>query len=71
MRRAALRRTTRETDVRVRVALEGTGRAAIRTGIRFLDHMLETVARHGALDLEIAADGASRSLADGRAAIAG
>ena len=57
MRRAALRRTTRETDVRVRVALECTGRAAIRTGIRFLDHMLETVARHGALDLEIAADG--------------
>ena len=57
VRRAALRRKTRETDVRVRLVLDGTGRSAIRTGIRFLDHMLETVARHGAVDLELVADG--------------
>ncbi len=56
-RRAALRRTTRETDIRVRLALDGAGRASVRTGIRFLDHMLETVARHGGLDLDLAATG--------------
>jgi len=43
--------------VRVRIGLDGRGRYAVRTGIRFLDHMLELVARHGAFDLEIAADG--------------
>ena len=41
----------------MRLGLEGQGRYAIRTGIRFLDHMLELVARHGAFDLRIEADG--------------
>ncbi len=54
---AAVRRTTRETDIRVRLNLDGRGRARVRTGIPFFDHMLELVARHGALDLEISAAG--------------
>lgn len=57
MRRALIDRRTRETRLRVRIAIEGKGRYDIRTGIRFLDHMLELVARHGAFDLEIRADG--------------
>lgn len=57
MRRALIDRRTRETRIRVRIAIEGKGRYDIRTGIRFLDHMLELVARHGAFDLEIRADG--------------
>jgi imidazoleglycerol-phosphate dehydratase len=57
MRRAAIRRTTAETDIRIRLDLDGRGRARISTGIRFFDHMLEQVARHGALDLEIDANG--------------
>jgi imidazoleglycerol-phosphate dehydratase len=57
LRKASLRRTTRETDIRVRLNLDGRGRARIRTGIRFLDHMLELVARHGAIDLDIIASG--------------
>ena len=57
MRRASLQRTTNETDIRVRLNLDGRGRARISTGIRFLDHMLDLVARHGALDLEITARG--------------
>jgi imidazoleglycerol-phosphate dehydratase len=50
------RRTT-ETRVRVRLALEGGGRYDVSTGIRFLDHMLELVARHGAFDLTLHAEG--------------
>lgn len=57
MRRAAIARNTAETRVSVALTLEGRGRHRVRTGIRFLDHMLELVARHGAFDLEIAADG--------------
>jgi imidazoleglycerol-phosphate dehydratase len=57
MRRATLRRTTTETDIRLRLNLDGHGRARVSTGVRFLDHMLELVARHGAMDLEIAAKG--------------
>jgi len=57
MRRATLQRTTKETDIRIRLNLDGRGRARISTGIRFLDHMLELVARHGAMDLEITARG--------------
>jgi imidazoleglycerol-phosphate dehydratase len=57
MRRAAIHRTTTETDIRLRLNLDGRGRARISTGIRFLDHMLELVARHGAMDLEIQAKG--------------
>ncbi len=57
MRQARVRRTTTETDIQLRLNLDGRGRARVSTGIRFLDHMLELVARHGALDLEIAAQG--------------
>jgi len=57
MRTARLRRTTTETDIRLRINLDGRGKARVSTGIRFLDHMLELVARHGALDLEIDAKG--------------
>ena len=57
MRRAAIHRTTTETDIRLRLNLDGKGSARISTGIRFLDHMLELVARHGAMDLEIQAKG--------------
>ena len=57
MRRAVTDRRTSETRIRVRLALEGRGRYQVSTGIRFLDHMLELVARHGAFDLEVRADG--------------
>jgi imidazoleglycerol-phosphate dehydratase len=57
MRSTSLRRTTTETDIRIRLNLDGRGRARVSTGIRFLDHMLELVARHGALDLDISAKG--------------
>jgi imidazoleglycerol-phosphate dehydratase len=57
MRRASLRRTTKETDIRIRLNLDGRGRARVSTGIRFLDHMLDLVARHGAMDLDITARG--------------
>ena len=50
------RRTT-ETRIELRLGLDGRGRYRIRTGIRFLDHMLELVARHGALDLQVTATG--------------
>lgn len=56
-RRAEVERTTRETSVRVAVALEGDGRAEVDTGIGFLDHMLELLAGHALLDLEVAAEG--------------
>ena len=57
MRRAALTRETRETRIAVRLLLEGRGRYRVVTGIRFLDHMLELVARHGGLDLRLSATG--------------
>ncbi len=52
-----VRRKTKETDVRVRVCLDGAGRAQAKTGIGFFDHMLEAVARHALYDLEVAAAG--------------
>ena len=57
MRKATLRRTTKETDIRLRLNLDGHGRSHIATGIRFFDHMLEQVARHGGLDLRLFAKG--------------
>ena len=57
MRRAVIDRKTTETEIRVRLGLEGRGRYDVRTGVRFLDHMLELVARHGAFDLTIHAKG--------------
>ena len=52
-RTAEVRRKTKETDVRVAITLEGSGRARIVTGLAFLDHMLELFARHGLFDLEV------------------
>jgi imidazoleglycerol phosphate dehydratase HisB len=52
-RTAERKRTTKETDIFVRVDLDGTGTSRIETGIPFFDHMLEQIARHGFLDLEI------------------
>ena len=57
MRRARIERRTTETQIIVRLGLEGRGRYEVSTGIRFLDHMLELVARHGAFDLRIDATG--------------
>src|SRR5262249_50663435 len=57
VRRAVIDRRTSETEIACTVALDGRGRYRVRTGVRFLDHMLELVARHGALDLKIDARG--------------
>ncbi len=57
MRKATLRRQTAETSILVRLALEGRGHHAVTTGIRFLDHMLALVARHGGFDLRLEARG--------------
>jgi imidazoleglycerol-phosphate dehydratase len=57
MRRAQLHRKTSETDIRLRLNLDGRGRARVATGIRFFDHMLQLVARHGAMDLDLTARG--------------
>ncbi len=57
MRRGVVDRRTTETHVALTIDLDGQGNYAVRTGIRFLDHMLELVARHGAFDLRIAAAG--------------
>jgi imidazoleglycerol-phosphate dehydratase len=57
VRRGVIDRRTRETQIRVRIGIEGKGRYDISTGIRFLDHMLELVTRHGAFDLVIRAHG--------------
>ena len=57
MRRAVIDRRTTETQIALTIRLDGKGRYDVRTGIRFLDHMLELVARHGAFDLTIKATG--------------
>ena len=57
MRRAVIDRRTTETAIALTLDLDGRGRYEVRTGIRFLDHMLELFARHGAFDLKVAADG--------------
>jgi imidazoleglycerol-phosphate dehydratase len=57
VRRATIRRVTKETAISLRLALDGRGRYAVRTGIRFLDHMLELFARHGGFDLKVDASG--------------
>jgi imidazoleglycerol-phosphate dehydratase len=57
MRTAEVRRDTKETKIRVRVNLDGSGSAKLSTGIPFLEHMLEQVARHGMIDLEVDAQG--------------
>ena len=57
MRQAKVERTTNETRVKVSLDLDGTGRYAVATGIGFLDHMLEQLARHSLVDLEVEAQG--------------
>jgi imidazoleglycerol-phosphate dehydratase len=57
MRRAAIQRTTKETDIRAVLVIEGRGRYKVSTGIRFFDHMLELFAHHGGFDLELKAKG--------------
>ncbi len=51
------RRTTKETDIFIRIDLDGTGEAKVKTGLHFFDHMLDQIARHGSIDLEIEANG--------------
>ena len=57
MRQAVIERVTAETQIRLGLNLDGTGRFDNRTGVRFLDHMLDLVARHGAFDLSVRAKG--------------
>src|SRR5436305_13776163 len=57
MRKAAIDRNTKETVIRLRLTVQGTGRYVVSTGIRFFDHMLALFAHHGGFDLELAATG--------------
>jgi imidazoleglycerol-phosphate dehydratase len=57
MRTAEVSRKTQETTISVKLNLDGTGRRTIATGVPFLDHMLDQIARHGMIDLEIHAQG--------------
>jgi len=57
MRTATVTRKTAETDISVTLNLDGTGKAKLATGVPFLDHMLDQVARHGMVDLEVKAKG--------------
>ena len=57
MRKASVERTTKETAVEVAIDLDGEGRSSIATGIGFLDHMLDLLARHSRIDMEIKAKG--------------
>jgi len=56
-RRASVERTTKETSIRVSLALNGSGASSITTGVGFFDHMLTHVAKHGLFDLDVKADG--------------
>lgn len=56
-RKATIERKTKETDIRLALNLDGMGQSRIKTGIGFLDHMLDHVARHGLLDLDVTAQG--------------
>ena len=57
MRTATIKRTTSETDIQLRLSLDGTGQCTVSTGVGFLDHMLRHIAVHGLFDLEIKAIG--------------
>ena len=57
LRKATIKRTTRETDIRLALNLDGLGRSRISTGIGFLDHMLTSFATHGRFDLEVSCKG--------------
>jgi imidazoleglycerol-phosphate dehydratase len=54
---ARLERETRETRIAVEVNVDGTGRATVRTGIGFLNHLIDAIARHGLFDLDVTAEG--------------
>ena len=54
---ANISRTTRETDIRVKLDLDGSGKSKIDSGVPFMDHMLELFAKHGFFDLEVKAVG--------------
>jgi imidazoleglycerol-phosphate dehydratase/histidinol-phosphatase len=56
-RKASRERTTAETDISITVNLDGSGQSNVSTGLDFLDHMLEQIARHGLIDLDISCDG--------------
>ena len=57
MRTAEIQRDTKETQVFVAVNLDGTGKASLASGVPFLDHMLDQIARHGVVDLTVKAKG--------------
>src|SRR6201990_2256432 len=57
MRLAEVVRNTSETQIRVKINLDGTGQQKLKTGVPFLDHMLDQIARHGLIDLDIDAKG--------------
>lgn len=57
MRTADIKRDTKETQIRVKLNLDGAGLGTFETGVPFLDHMLDQVARHGVFDLDVAARG--------------
>ena len=57
MRRAVIKRETTETQISLKLTLDGRGRYDVSTGIRFFDHMLELLARHGGFDLQLKATG--------------
>src|SRR3977135_2491038 len=57
MRKAAVKRATKETDVEAAIDLDGTGASSIATGIGFLDHMLDLLARHSRIDIAVKAEG--------------
>lgn len=57
MRTAEITRNTNETRIRVSINIDGTGRQTINTGVPFLDHMLDQIARHGMIDLDVHCDG--------------
>ena len=57
MRTAEVTRNTNETKIRVKINLDGSGKSSFKTGVPFLDHMMDQIARHGLIDIEVEAKG--------------
>ena len=57
MRKASINRNTKETSIKVNINLDGTGKASVTTGIGFLDHMMEQIAKHSLIDIDLKAKG--------------